>query len=569
MKIMYLGRYGGKAKPAPAGDDDVLELLSNNWNDYGFETYFETSASVKGESVDLGAIRLLVENVDQTRAHLDRLLTEGWDGEFPIPDQAYISVPSEISFYSQIEAILGDESAVIAAKCLHDASYLVHIGEDETAQRLVSSDGFNKSLQRERGSVQSFLDGWRVFDQQAIAVLNLGFRFEDTFGKTSVLNLKFQGEDLFPHDINVLIGPNGSGKSRVLHQIVADWIDKPDSSELGFIAKPNLSQLVVVSYSPFELFPVDLKGRKLQDQGAYRYFGFRGRDNPTSTNRLGAIRLGTQFPNRNAANALLECLADDSRYRAITKWARKVATVEEVLKSAIDFDFAAVHVASDQSAGKYYSNTAFLDHLSFSVVENNESAQYIPIGSQRVSRLQHEPLKEDLIASSGVKFFKNNSPIELSSGQRLFAYIVINVLGAIRRNSLILVDEPELFLHPTLEVHFVEMLKGILTRFNSKALLATHSVVTVREIPADCVHVFDSTDDGLFLKHPPFQTFGGDFQRISSYVFGDRSVSKPFEQWIKSKLEEYSSAQALIEALGADANEELIVQIKAMEQGKW
>ena len=59
-----------------------------------------------------------------------------------------------------------------------------------------------------------------------------------------------------------------------------DWISPSEDQETGFVEKPNLSQLVVVSYSPFERFPVDLAGRKLQDQDAYRYFGFRGRTTP-------------------------------------------------------------------------------------------------------------------------------------------------------------------------------------------------------------------------------------------------------------------------------------------------
>ncbi|MCV5791964.1 ATP-binding protein, partial [Escherichia coli] len=61
--------------------------------------------------------------------------------------------------------------------------------------------------------------------------------------------------------------------------------------------------------------------------------------------------------------------------------------------------------------------------------------------------------------------------------------MVTNILGAIRRNSLILIDEPELFLHPTLEIAFIQMLKKILRNYASKALLATHSLVTVRELP--------------------------------------------------------------------------------------
>src|SRR3546814_20555734 len=94
------------------------------------------------------------------------------------------------------------------------------------------------------------------------------------------------------------------------------------------------------------------------------------------------------------------------------------------------------------------------------------------------------------------------------------------------------------------------MLKKILARFNSKALLATHSEVKVREIPAACVHVFEKTDKGLAIKRPPFQTFGGDVQRISSYVFGDRQASMTFEKWIERQMEELGTAKELIAAVG-------------------
>ena len=49
-------------------------------------------------------------------------------------------------------------------------------------------------------------------------------------------------------------------------------------------------------------------------------------------------------------------------------------------------------------------------------------------------------------------------------------------------------------------------------------------------------------------------------------MFGDKSVSKPYESWIKGLIENYGSGEALIEALGNELNEELIVQIKAMER---
>jgi hypothetical protein len=80
--------------------------------------------------------------------------------------------------------------------------------------------------------------------------------------------------------------------------------------------------------------------------------------------------------------------------------------------------------------------------------------------------------------------------------------------------------------------------------------------------------VYERGDDRLILKKPPFQTFGGDVQRISSYVFGDNAVSKPFETWIERQLSEYGSAEDLIAALGDDVNEELIIQIRASARSR-
>lgn len=569
MQVVYLGRTSRRTNPPPQVDGDVIELLHNNWDDFGYKTTFGVTCRMNEEIVELPGIKLLVEDASTTRSALDQLRNDGWDGVFPIPDASYISVPIEISFYEQIEGALGVEAAIDVANSLRDASYLVHIANNEEANRLVDSEGFRDSLQRERASTQAFLDGWRIFERQAIAVLDLGFRFENVEGNTSILELKFQPRTRLPHDVNVLIGPNGYGKSQLLHQIVKDWISPSEGADRGFVEKPNLSQLVVVSYSPFERFPVDLAGHQLQDKEAYRYFGLRGRAATSDSKKRGRITLSHSHPKRNAAHSLIQCLADDQRLRSVRDWSHKVETMERVLKTAINFDFAAVEVMQNVREATFYREVNQIEPLSITIEESGNRHRFIPIRSDRIDELDDERLLRSVMSDAGVIFFRDGQPIELSSGQRLFAYIVINILGAMRRNSLVLVDEPELFLHPTLEIQFIDMLKQILSRFNSKALLATHSVVTVREVPSDCVHVFDRTEDDILLKQPPFQTFGGDFQRISSYVFGDKSVSKPFESWIASQLDEFGGANELIAELGDELNEEMIIQIKAMGRDQW
>lgn len=573
MKVVYLGRSTQRAAaPEPGVEGDAIELFQNNWDDFGNQTTFGTSCRIAGEEVELGFLKLMVKGQDITAAYLNQLMGDGWNGEFPVPMGDYLSVPGEITFYEQLKGRIEMEGAQQVATLLRDASYLVNIAQDEQAIQLVHTAAFRKSLQRERGAVKSFLDGWKLFARQSMDVMDLGFRFVDVLGEVSTLELRFAPKGLLPRDVNVLIGPNGVGKSQLLHQIVRDWLeDTDDGRETGFIQKPNLSQIVVVSYSPFEQFPIDLHGLKKQDQEVYRYFGFRGRSVPNpDTKRLGGIRLTHEAPKRNAAASLIDCLADDKKYRALPGWPQKLNTMERILRTAFDFDAAAVTIESAElDASRYFRTSDLEEPKIFEARDQRMDRFLLGIDSAGVHKLNVEPIREDLIAAEGVAFIKDGRPIELSSGQKLFSFIVVNILGAIRRDSLILIDEPELFLHPTLEIRFIGMLKRILQHFNSKALMATHSVVTVREVPSDCVHVFVRTDEDLVVKQPPFQTFGGDVQRITSYVFGDSATSKPFEGWIREQLEELGGAESLITALGHDINEELIVQIRAMDTDSW
>ena len=568
MKVVYRGRRIGwrSSNVEPSDPGDVLELLENNWDDFGSKTTFNTACRMQGQVVELGQIKIMFEDVWTSSTFLDDLLAKGWDGTFPIKDVSYLSVPSEITFYEQISSLLGLEAALAVAEAVRDASYLVNTVSDPSAIALTQTNPFRQSLQRERGSVKAFLDGWKIFARQAMSVLDLGFRFHDVYGEVAKLDLKFQTDGPLPHDINILIGANGAGKSQILHQIVRDWIAGDDKdAETGFAQKPNLSQIVVVSYSPFERFPVDLERSKLQDKDIYRYFGFRSRSQSRTEGKLGSIKLSHEAPKRNAAVSLLDCLADDQRYRSLRGWAAKLSTAEHVLRTAFDFDFAAVEIDA-LSLERGYDTRQWADDIVIELKGGDYPGRFIPIRSQDIATLDLEAIRADFDPAQGVLFFKDGKPIELSSGQKLFSFIVINILGAILRDSLVLVDEPELFLHPALEIQFIDMLKAILERFNSKALIATHSEVTVREVPSTCVHVLERTDEGLVLRKPPFQTFGGDIQRICSYVFGDSGTSKPFERWIREQLKAYDGAEPLITALGEDVNEELVIQIRALDR---
>lgn len=151
MKVVYAGRDVKKRKVLLAQHQNVIVLLHDNWDDYTFKTTFPTDCRMKGANVEIGGVQILIENEKTSFAYLDKLVADGWDGAFPISNGQYISVPASLSFYEQIDGHLGLDSAIDVARILRDASLLTKIEDDEDALRLLATDGFRNSLQRERG----------------------------------------------------------------------------------------------------------------------------------------------------------------------------------------------------------------------------------------------------------------------------------------------------------------------------------------------------------------------------------------------------------------------------------
>lgn len=213
MDVIYVGQNLVKRADMLDRPDDVILLLFDRWDDYDYKTTFPTYCRVNGKAVELCPIKILIDGKMISFKYLDELVANGWDGKFPIPEVHYISTPETLTFYEQLDGHLGLDAAIEVAQLLRDASYMVHIAEDGESLRLTQAQGFRKSLQRERGAVKAFLDGWRFFSRQGISIGNLIFNFRSTVGSIQSLRLNFASDNLLPHDINVLIGPNGVGKS--------------------------------------------------------------------------------------------------------------------------------------------------------------------------------------------------------------------------------------------------------------------------------------------------------------------------------------------------------------------
>lgn len=561
MKVFYQKGSNWRATPAKLpSENTMLSLSFNNWDDYGVSTTLNAVLYVDGKNFFEFGLKLLIENDIYSPKKLNELCENGWDGFFPIPELNYVSVPSDIDFYSSLIAKTGIGEAKKVLNLIRDAGYFENVLIDQKAIRLIEHDDFSTSPLREAGARKAYQDGWKLFSDEQSGIKDFTLNTIRRDGLVEPVSFKFNSE-LLPYDINVLIGENGIGKSYTLKSLVEYWlgVDRGSKTELEktqhepFDHYPNISKLILISYSPFEEFTIDLSETNLKDKYAYRYFGFRKIvDGQDGNQRIGISR---NLPARDSVSSILKSLYDDMKFGELPNWTNKFETILSVLMSAIEFEFIAFEIIEGYEL--------FEQIPDFSEFIVGEDRSYLKIDESFIRKVAEWDidLNDCIQFESGAVFIKDDEAIEISSGQRLFCYIVVNVVGQIRKDSLVVIDEPELFLHPALEIEFIELLKKVLKSFTSKAILATHSLAITREVPAKCVHVYRKQNGTVEVEHPPFETFGGDMQRISSYVFGDNSITKPFDSWIQEQLKIYADPQEIIDKLGEEINEEMLIKL--------
>ncbi|WP_256580184.1 MULTISPECIES: AAA family ATPase [unclassified Pseudomonas] len=133
----------------------------------------------------------------------------------------------------------------------------------------------------------------------------------------------------------------------------------------------------------------------------------------------------------------------------------------------------------------------------------------------------------------------------LSSGQSILAHFVTALLAWIQPNSLVLFDEPETHLHPNAVASLFLVLSEILSRFDSYAVVATHSPVVIQEIPAKRVLVFERNQN-LTVAHPLLlESFGESVTELTRHVFETIEVESVYRRTLK-RLAKNESAEDVL-----------------------
>ncbi|EHR0570661.1 AAA family ATPase [Vibrio parahaemolyticus] len=524
--------------------DNYLKPNFNLWDDFGFKITFKCYLRYNNEKFDLDFIKILFKGIENSHEYIKNNFKKLENGCYEIEEgNDFISLGSDSSYYKKISSALKSEDLINDyLHTINDASYL---SESKTSYE--KWDGFTNSFLRDSSSLAILKKGY----QTAIGSYSPNENFTMSVSGSPVIDFGFSLTSKTPGNTNVIVGNNGYGKSLLLRRIARIFT----GIERNETKWPFFDKLLVVSFSPFEsdfLTKKELaeelgqstsgRNKRTKFINEYAYIGTKS-DNE-------ATPISIETVNTRSANAYLNAINYDllngwwifsANRNSTTSITTKQALIEKTLKKAMDFESIAITLKS----GKLVYGVELSDSISTNFDEFKKSVDF----------------------KKGLTFLdKDKEKISLSSGQSIYSHIIPGIISEIKNESLLLIDEPELYLHPALEIGLISMLKFILKETSSFAIIATHSAITVREFDRDYVHIFRSKEQVIPSE---IQTYGGTLEEISDYVFNGENTKKPFQTEVEDLAKEYDDTSSAIKDLSNKLGSKAIAHLyRTYEKGE-
>jgi predicted ATPase len=161
---------------------------------------------------------------------------------------------------------------------------------------------------------------------------------------------------------------------------------------------------------------------------------------------------------------------------------------------------------------------------------------------------------DDYIESNeNVKIYDKEGASTFSSGQIILILVLSEILANIRNESLILFDEPETHLHPNAISKLISVIYKILNKFNSFAIIATHSPQIVQEIPSSSIYLFSKSENTKPVRKVGIETFGENLTTLTEKIFQTAEIDEYYKQ-VLERLAQKFSAEEILNLFKEDGN---------------
>lgn len=125
----------------------------------------------------------------------------------------------------------------------------------------------------------------------------------------------------------------------------------------------------------------------------------------------------------------------------------------------------------------------------------------------------------------------------LSSGQKIIMLTITKLILKVREKTLVLIDEPELFLHPSLAKSYIRAIIQIITRMNGICVVATHNPLILQELQTKCIKITTKRKDCFEIKNLAdfnINSYGESVTVLNSTVFGIDIQNTGYYQYLTS-----------------------------------
>ncbi|WP_272675086.1 MULTISPECIES: AAA family ATPase [unclassified Providencia] len=513
------------------------------WDDFGYIITFKVFHVSSGEKTYIGNIKMLCNENEDTSNYFKKngkeVETKIIEITNSLSENKLISIGEDIAYYKKIGSLFKVAERIDPVlESLCDASYF-----SANYENYSKWDGYSGSLMRGSSSAAILKKGYPIAlgryhpETQFSLIIE---SIEDTFDPIS---FKFNmARKIGKSNICLLIGKNGVGKTHILKkisEIITGVIDVEKHP-------PYFHKLIVIAYSPFESFHTEneifnkltakysqnksvknMKSiqRKRLHVNEYSYIGFRNQEGIFSP----------EYPIIKSIESVIKILKYDEENNWWNEKSR-LRLLQETLSISIDFD------------------SIFM--------LKNDGTELLLNDKVNINDLNH-----NMNFGNGLIFKKENKEIPLSSGQKIYTYMLPAIISELEEESLLILDEPELYLHPELEVGLINMLKNILNETKSYSIIATHSAILTREVERNAVTILRKIGGNTKTYKSSIETYGESIDMIISEVFDDEWINKPYQKEIDkfidddrlsiSEIKEYIGNDALAYALSKSDNRKI------------
>ncbi|MBO9873528.1 MULTISPECIES: ATP-binding protein [Xanthomonas] len=345
----------------------------------------------------------------------------------------------------------------------------------------------------------------------------------------------------------VVVGKNGLGKSRLLAEVakagIASANEYEDGGEGEFPYKsPQGNPVVIaVSTSPFDRFPAP--PRQGSTRRNYRYVGMRGQGMYAASSSISLLSSVTRGllskllfkTNRADLLGVFHSLSFSSTFEFTLKpmfshysnssHSRRTRAVESASGYYIDDRFSSIfsrlsteersdiEYAIDNVGNLFEKIKAFSLKVDFSSGRSSFDRRHVEPQQIRSILILMEIGLIRLMDIRAEKIgFGEFSLRMASSGEQCILVLMLGIASYIENGSLILIDEPEISLHPEWQESFMGLLGSAFSKYHScQFIIATHSPQITARLSGKNSFVYSFGADKL-IHSSEFSNKSADFQ---------------------------------------------------------